>query len=75
MAHTDGTGTSVTLVISPSPRPITPPTPAVVVTHPRPHLPFTGFDTSTALVLMTLLFVLGVAFLLAGRRSTNSRRS
>jgi hypothetical protein len=67
-----GGGTTVTLVVRP---PVGPPsTPTVVVTHPRPHLPFTGFDLATVLVLITLLLAIGAMFLIAGRRPTPHNR-
>lgn len=70
-------GTPVTLVVPPSattPAPTA--TPSVVVTHPRPHLAFTGFDLSTALLLTALLLAAGLLLLVAGRRpALPSRRT
>jgi hypothetical protein len=69
-------GTTVTLVV-PGP-PLTPQptsTPTVVVTHPRPHLPFTGFDLSTALILTVLLLAVGALLITSGRRPAQLRRT
>jgi hypothetical protein len=70
-----GGGTSVTLVVPPSavtPSPTS--TPGVIANHPRPHLPFSGFDLGTALVLATLLLAVGVLLLLKGRRPNPHNR-
>ncbi|MCW2599189.1 MAG: hypothetical protein JWM02_1018 [Frankiales bacterium] len=70
-----GGGTPVTLVVLPTtsaPSPIS--TPIAVVTNPRPHLPFTGFDFTTALVVITLLLAVGVLLLVTGRRPTPKAR-
>jgi len=46
------------------------------VTHPRPHLPFTGLDLTTALILTALLLAIGALLLLSGRRPIpHSRRT
>lgn len=69
-----GGGTSVTLVIPAAATPSPTGTPVVVV-NPRPHLPFTGFELSTALVLIALLLALGVLLVVTGRRpDPNTRR-
>lgn len=75
MAGNGGGGTPVTLVVPPSavtPSPTS--TPGVVVTHPRSHLPFTGLDLTTALILTALLLAIGALLLLSGRRSTPHTR-
>jgi hypothetical protein len=74
MADSGNTGgTPVTLVVPPTA--VQPsPTPGVVVTHPRPHLPFTGFDAGTALLLAVLLIALGAVLLVKGHRAPTSRR-
>lgn len=67
----NGAGTPVTLFVSPQgPSPVATATPTVTVPPPlpRPHLPFTGFDLSTALVLTALLLSVGLVFLASGRR-------
>jgi hypothetical protein len=66
----DGSGASVTLVVPPSaarPSPTPASTPTSTVTHPRPHLPFTGFDASTAVLVAVLLVALGALLLVRGR--------
>ena len=78
MAGSDvpGGGTPVTLVVSSSAVTPTPTaTPGVVATPPRKPLAFTGFDLGTALVLTSLLLVVGVLFLVSGRRTTLTSRS
>jgi hypothetical protein len=67
-----GDGTTVTLVVPPSgvvPTP-TPPGAPVVVVSPRPHLPFTGLDVSTALILTALLLAIGALLIVSGRKPT-----
>ena len=74
----NGGGTSVTIVVPPSSvHPNPPATPAVVVTHPRPHLPFTGFDVASALLMAALLLALGALLLVRGhhRPTPHTRRS
>lgn len=70
-------GTTVTLVVPPAattPAPTA--TPSVVVTHPHPHLPFTGFDLGSALLLTALLLAAGLLLLTSGRRpALPSRRT
>jgi hypothetical protein len=71
-----GGGTPVTLVVPTVPvTPAPAATPGIVVTRPRPHLAFTGFDLSTALLLTALLLAVGVLLLVSGRRPASLRRT
>jgi hypothetical protein len=76
MVHVDNPGgTPVTLIVPPAVAQPSP-TPGVVITPPRPHLPFTGFDAGTALLLAVLLIALGALVLVKGHRAapTTTRR-
>jgi hypothetical protein len=74
MAESDSTGgTPVTLVVPPLVAQPSP-TPGVAVTRPRAHLPFTGFDAGTALVLAVLLIALGALVLVKGHRAVSTTR-
>jgi hypothetical protein len=69
-----GGGTPVTLLVPPSAIVPSPPGVPGVVVSPRPHLPFTGFDVTTALVLAALFLALGVLLIATGRRPTSKTR-
>lgn len=71
---TTGGGTSVMLVVPPSATVPAPPGSPVVLVPTRPHLPYTGFDVSTVLVLTALLLALGALLLIAGRRPASRFR-
>lgn len=73
MADSDSGGTPVTLLIQRETTPVTQPPHNPPVTHPRPHLPFTGFDLTLALVLAALSLALGAVLLLTAR--PRSRRT
>jgi hypothetical protein len=72
MADSGMAGTSVTLVVPPSAV-----TPNVGTPAPPPphHLPFSGFDLTTGLVLAALLLAAGALLLITGRRPTPWRTS
>lgn len=78
MAHNGSSGgTPVTLVVPPTATsPIPTATQGTSAPAPRPHLPFTGFDLGTALLLTALLLAAGFLLLASGRRpALPSRRT
>jgi hypothetical protein len=59
-----GSATTVTLVVPPGGLG----NPGVTTPVPKPHLPFTGFDFTSAVVLAALLLAVGVLLLVTGHR-------
>ena len=72
MADSTSGGTPVTLFVPPG---STTPTVTPPAVRPRPEIPFTGFELTTALVLMALLLAIGTVLVTVGRRPAPSRRT